>query len=102
MTERTEKWTPKPWHATEPNGMVKTERNQLIASVYGDHPDCEEDDRQKANAHLIAAAPALYEALDIVLDALGALSNPSELHGWVSEEQQEFVFAARRKARGES
>lgn len=62
-----EKFTPGPWISKRPNGMVKTPDDvKLIASCYGDDPECHEDERQIANAHLIAAAPQLYEALKML------------------------------------
>ena len=35
----------------------------MVASIYGDDPDCKPDDRMLANARLIAAAPDLLLAL---------------------------------------
>ena len=63
--------TPGPWHheADGHTGAVKTETKQLIASVFGDDPECHEDARQIANARLIAAAPDLLAAAK---DALAA------------------------------
>ena len=42
-------------------------QNKMVASVYGDDPECKPDDRLKANATLIAAAPELLEALEEVI-----------------------------------
>ncbi len=105
MTERTY-WTPGPW--TNDGGLVTGRESRPGKSDPSlDIFDANQwpmalTDEAHANADLIAAAPDLYEALDIVLDALGALSNPSELHGWMSEESQIKVFAARKKARGQT
>ena len=59
------KHTPGPWYheADSHTGAVTTEGKKLIASVFGDDPECREDDRQIANATLIAAAPDLLAAL---------------------------------------
>lgn len=55
-----------------------------------------------ADARLIAAAPELLEALESVLDSLGALTKRHELLDWMSEEEADSVFAAIAKARGDA
>ena len=56
------KHTPGAWSAS---GTAVWSDKQLVASVYGDDPDCKPDERMKANARLIAAAPELLEALKL-------------------------------------
>ena len=50
-----------------PTGAVKTESGDLIASVYGDDPNCEPDDKMRERSRLIAAAPELLAVLRKVL-----------------------------------
>lgn len=58
------KHTPGPWYHRSPTGFVGTVADSImVASVYGDDPNCREDGRQIANARLIAAAPEMLEAL---------------------------------------
>ena len=42
----------------------------------------------------------LVAALETILDSLGALCNPSELSGWMSQAESDQVFSALRKAQG--
>ena len=56
-----------------------------------------------ANAHLIAAAPDMYEALEGMIDMYTALINSGDCGNWDPEEDKE-VIAARKsitKARGD-
>ncbi len=69
--------TPGPWKAERPNGMIKTENGVLVGMAYGDNPECNEDDRQIANARLMAAAPDLLAALKDADDALEDLRVPA-------------------------
>jgi hypothetical protein len=100
MTER--KWTPGPWDtAREVNwiwvGPLSWSTRVCRVVVYDG-----EEVQQTANAHLIAAAPDLYEALELVLDAIGALSKPHELYGHgLDKDDIKGVFAALARARGE-
>lgn len=80
MTER--KWTPGPWFAVRNNAYWEINP----ARKYGDDDIpytvgnvCASDPsdtkgRQEPNAHLIAAAPDLYDALEAARDVLEALN----------------------------
>ena len=76
------KHTPGPWYheADSHTGAVKTEGKKLIASVFGDDPECREDDRQIANATLIAAAPDLLAALQAIVTDEGGTRSVSRDH----------------------
>ena len=64
------KHTPGPWVVRQSScGSVGTD-SMLIALTYGDDPDCKADDRMRANARLIAAAPELLEALRVARDCV--------------------------------
>ena len=57
------KHTPAPWHVA--NGVqIRSERDQIAKVWMMRHGE------GKANAHLIAAAPDLLEALEVAADAL--------------------------------
>jgi len=62
------KYTPGPW--TENGTSVHAANDQMIAAVYGDHPECKYDARMGANARLISAAPDLVEACQRTLAML--------------------------------
>ena len=55
---------------------------------------------QRANAHLIAAAPDLYEALNRIYNKLLISDRDGESH--ISEEDGEMARTALAKARGEA
>jgi hypothetical protein len=78
-------------------GSVGTE-NKMVAIVYGDDPDCELDERQRANARLISAAPELLEAVETLLDCF--VNDPL---GWMdsSDIAIEKAYDAIHKAKGE-
>jgi hypothetical protein len=59
------KHTPGTWHS---HGTAVWSGAKLVAVVYGDDPNCKPDGRMKANAHLIAAAPELLNALTVLAD----------------------------------
>ena len=90
------KFTPGPWtfegrtiYALEEAGWRRGEpvmRNRFDCSVQG--PFCPDAEKQ-ANAHLIAAAPDLYDALDYLLN--------DDTH-----DAREQARAALAKARGEA
>lgn len=76
------------------------EVNRFSASVSPGH-ECSQDEAE-AVARLFAAAPELLEALESVLDALGALGNRHELNNRLSSNECQQVWAAYDKAIGES
>jgi hypothetical protein len=85
--------TPAPWSITsQSDGFTVRDSNEtIIAAVYGytDHPN------NIANAHLIAAAPAMYEALEHVL----ACDESSEIN--IPRDVWQMIRAALALARGE-
>jgi hypothetical protein len=97
------KFTPGPWTAADRVVVTTIESNGFatwLANCAVGGSGC---DQQLANAHLIAAAPELYEALRSVLDALGALSNPSELYARLGNDDAcKRVWDALAKAEGAS
>ncbi len=110
------KWTPGPWKVViDDDGNPLSGRPSVFAS---DELDCgivhwdgfvqdywrsaRGDKEIHANAHLIAAAPELYEALILALDTIGALTSPHDLHGYgATDEDVDFIFYVLKKARGE-
>lgn len=93
MTER--KWTPGPWKWVEGKG---TWRGSIEPDVcdFGDDTQyypTEGEPPNEANAHLIAAAPDLYDALEALLVTKAPDFIPSRL--W------DDARAALAKARGE-
>ena len=102
MSER--KWTPGPWVAKSvvENGEwmgVAVQADSDVEILWFEN-DPEPDD---ANAHLIAAAPDLYEALEQARDTILELINArnSEAEG-SDEDWVGGINAALAKARGEA
>lgn len=76
------KWTPGPWVVKGERG-IRGANGECVASTYVDAPS--------ADAHLIAAAPDLYEALaELITDAEVAINIPAS------------AYAAMRKALGQA
>jgi hypothetical protein len=96
------KFTPGPWRYCPTNNghMIGGSSNGYIAEVR----QVREVTEDKANAHLIAAAPDLYEALsDLIVLASAAmqLANRDGAEFNVDDDLRE-ARAALKKARGES
>ena len=90
------KWTPGPWRYDRTNGSPTTGEHMIAGAKPGylaEVRDCGSGD-VRANAHLIAAAPDLYAALDGLLGLLDA--------GSLYEPQAYAARAALAKARGET
>ena len=91
------KFTPGPWTVKDSNvicsdGMSPTGANSNIM----DTPS-----RNSANAHLIAAAPDMYEALDSLVAVVGLTAFNHEGQRQVLQEAVDLTVAALKKAMGE-
>lgn len=102
-----ENWTPGPWVTKRDGDFVTmsghdlawTDFAEVVVRIHGEPTD---DPEGIANAHLIAAAPELYEALKDVLrsarkDFMTGPEGDIEFREAYSE-----AFATLRKARGEA
>lgn len=108
------KWTPGPWFLSKKGNIS----NMVVATTgkweFGDYSECiclfqsalgpglhklkEEEENAKANAHLIAAAPELHEALEDILK----LHYCDVFTAGTWESAMEKSRAVLAKARGES
>ena len=104
-----EKFTPGPWEAdathcrTAINSVAtaSNERKHIAMVNIAKNPEYEITTvEHNANAHLIAAAPDLYEALNRIYNKLLISDRDGESH--ISEKDGEMALAALRKARGEA
>lgn len=95
------KFTPGPWYVTGEDfyRVRRTSTDEVLATIEdGGQVDPEfalSDDEQFANAHLIAAAPDLYEALQQSADLITKMLGADTITGRMAAE-------ALAKARGES
>lgn len=105
------KFTPGPWGIEETRdhlwiGVILSNGKPDPIVTYVDHgPDftTEADATGKANAHLIAAAPELYEALDELFDLLtSGHSSWDDAYDNLPDKQFKKIRAALAKARGET
>ena len=98
------KWTPGQWRATTRQGSwdwvvyTKDDPNIEICQMFHDGTD--ENEIGEANAHLVAAAPELYEALDRAREKLQTFASEHPDPGpdtWAVLDEIRAVLA---KARG--
>ena len=88
------KWTPGPWVLVgDSRTIIESESGDGIIGINSQSMSWLEID--DANAHLIAAAPELYDALLYVLSVCPAID-------YIGEEARAEARAALAKARGES
>ena len=102
------KWTKGPWPIKPTgdfkrivigDGLVDGPGGYEVAEVYSD--DCDRDEAM-ANAHLIAAAPDLYAALDNLETAATGAGVPHQQERKLLHECITAARAALAKARGET
>jgi len=93
------KYSPGPWSiAKQPYNLVVLDNaGHLVATAYGwnEHGHMEQPPEGQANAHLIAAAPELYEALNEVSYHL-----ENNLPIWYTQGMHKRMKAALEKAEG--
>ena len=88
------KWTPGPWQRS--GWSVLCQSHTVVCNILPwDSSGCREED--SANAHLIAAAPELYDSLERVLALWVSGADPEELDIVVATAK-----VALAKAKGES
>lgn len=107
MGEQNEKFTPGPWNVSSANSYeIRIEFHNGIEGQRQSGHVCTVDgmrgERLRANAHLIASAPELYEALE----RIAAIVRVSDQGGgtaaeWALEEIPGIIESALRSARGE-
>lgn len=91
MTDKAEKWT-KPW-------IVRADWSQTTGDAYV--IDNEKSAEHDANLQLIASAPKLYKALEMVLNHSCDTDSEHRRVGRFTAEECEVIDAALRAARGE-
>ena len=80
--------TPGPWSAHYNNEGLTVFSPDNVTVAYVDYDECEERPVE-ANAHLIAAAPAMYEALSRLRNVASTASNHMRLSG---NEEEALLF----------
>jgi phage tail protein X len=91
------KWTPGPWEVRTENGAIRVYYGKTIAIT---------DQMFEANAHLVAAAPELYEALKAMADDYEEFVYNPATDRWdvplFNKPVHDMARAALAKARGET
>lgn len=95
-----QRWTPGPWNQIRhEDACSRVGANTLLAVVYS--TVFRDTENQAANAHLIAAAPDLYAALDAIADLWRLPECSNELVARMIREQvMGPAMTALAKARG--
>lgn len=88
-------WTPGPWEAVNERDVDTADGKCIAIMGVG-------VDEFEANAHLIAAAPDLYEALEKILRECGDEMSDGYLANFVHSDKASVARAALAKARGET
>lgn len=103
------KFTPGPWHKDERSDIyVRDSEGDYIAETYAPMPKRKRaKGENEANAHLIAAAPELYEALEKAAEVFRAYQSHHEANRHTDKAERnkfyaEQIEAALTKARGEA
>lgn len=93
-------WTKRPWTVDGDQVLGNLDADligELICEPWGETPE-----EARANAHLIAAAPELYEALDGLLLTVGLTAFRYEGQRAVLEQAADIARAALSRARGDN
>jgi len=72
----TAKHTPGPWNCVDPH-VIRGPKNVVVAKTLDSKEGYE---IKQANAHLIAAAPAMYEALQAIVQSCASRTYKEVLH----------------------
>lgn len=105
MTEKP-MWTPRPWIACDADAgwwaVFRESDGSEICRLYDESDDAMQSGSDEANAHLIAAAPEMYEALErwLRLATNPQISSETYWREWPSI--RNAADAALKKARGET
>ncbi len=87
-----------PWRADKTRSLVirSNHQNKLIAMIGYKY-----DKEDEANAHIIAAAPEMYDAIKRLLDRYTTLANSGDAGFWDPEEENEVKLARGAISRAE-
>jgi hypothetical protein len=92
--------TPGPWRAN--GNAIQTETGEYVANLSSPRGA----EQRERDAHLIAAAPGLYDMLEIVTDVIEVINETFQKHGLEPCYNAEDIALSSRailaKARGES
>jgi hypothetical protein len=109
MVDGMNKFTPGPWSPDDEIQQCPTASALTTRFFYGPNRlaifrmglGYESDETNEANAHLIAAAPDMYEALDTLVAVVGLTAFKHEGQRQALQESVDLSVAALKKARGE-
>ena len=99
----TTKFTPGPWgcESSQKNLIDITTETLEIAELWSEDRECKLGPQEWADAHLIAAAPDLYAALESAVEGCGCTLRQRD-SGHLVDCFAPAAIEALRKARGES
>lgn len=114
MTKRNEKFTPGPWHILVPKPRYGNRECHSIVDGGGEYVaktvavsvlrgiSAVKREERKANEHLIAAAPEMYELLNDVKGELLRMDGGGFYGGKIRRHIVDKIEAVLKKARGEA